>query len=414
MENLDNKYFETVIMALKKAKATQKIEIRPDFKAKLRSEIESRALSMNAPEQTDWSDLILRYKYILGGVPVLAVLALVAVNALNFQVKMPKTQIVPVTGTVSESSAVQSGQTDLSSPETSVLQPKIKTFSADLVMPPAEYLENRGGAVSPTQTGTGEISAAISTGNSSYMFLDGLKVQLKYGEITAKQLPQSSVSTPVQQEVTQNIPAEEIVLPEENGQKTLLTSESALSETPAEKAARLELSGRVEQSGTVTTEHAGEIIPDAAQTADTLKTDTATQTQLPTVQPLIQAVPVPAVSLPEVRTESVNYINPVEEQKLVAPKMTIQTRTLNVETPQFLSSDRIYFDGSAERATVVEVVLKGLSSRNGNLSNDYYVNVVPLENGTYKATLYEFGQVKQVLILAQRDGKLMVVTELDY
>ncbi len=403
MENLDNKYFETVIMALKKAKANQKIEIRPDFKASLRAGIEKQALSMNAVDKVDWADWILRYKYILGGVPVLAVLTLVAVNALNFQVKMPKGEMVPSSSVpvITESTVVQSG---LNQTDAYAAKPKIKTFSADLVMPPEEYLQKRL-SVSDVQGVVVQTGADTNVNATEYMFLDGANVQLKFGT-TQDNGDSAAATAPVQADPAEADPVEQNLQTREL-QDSSATSVSAIPVVPAQPVVREEQSGRVEESGTVDQPVSAEQPVEQQTVAPVLSTTVQTLTKS---QPLTETT---KTVLPEVRTESVDYINPVIEQNQTAPKMTIQYRTLNVDTPQFLAADRIYLT-STERDTVVNVVMKGLSSRNGNLSSDYYVHVIPLENNTYKATLYEFGQVKQVLILAERDGRLSVVTELVY
>jgi hypothetical protein len=93
--------------------------------------------------------------------------------------------------------------------------------------------------------------------------------------------------------------------------------------------------------------------------------------------------------------------------------VNVQYSDLGQYMPQYLTKDRIVYRGS-DSEKVIAAVMKGFADRNGTLSPDYNIQIMLLENGNYKATLFEYGKVKEVLVMTWIDGQLSVVTEIYY
>jgi len=471
METLDGKYFESTIATLKKARLNEKIAISPAFKAQLKAGILEKAAKMALPPRPDWAEWVLKYKYVFGGVPVLAILAIVAINALNFQVKVPRTDIVPETITNTEANQ-DVGSVTAGTDNQTAGEPAIKTFPADLVMPPDYILEQRA-----LENSTGAVSEpAESSVASGLMFLEGQSGQVKLSVPALKKTTSSQTIATTQ---ATNPATAATSAPGSNGENSAPTSTENTT-VPEQKTvimesqSRPEVSGRVEQNGTatpaplveVTTETVDNsvtapstattspnqvMVPQTATQAPTDQSTTTTTTvttttnadgtttttttvpvtrsltENPTTTPASSALPVteqaPAVTapvsvtpvvLPEVRVESTDYINPVQEMNQPVEKSGLElTTAVDLVSPQFLTAGRIIYTGR-NRTQVVAAVETAFAARNGTLSSDYYISVQKLENNSYKATLFENGKVKEVTVLAVRDGKLVVVTEVGY
>ena len=108
------------------------------------------------------------------------------------------------------------------------------------------------------------------------------------------------------------------------------------------------------------------------------------------------------------------YINPILEREHSVRDFSVDLSDVGfVLSPQYLEEVRVYFQGE-ERSELWSVLSNEFELRNGNLSNDYQIVVLKLEDGNYKAVLFEYGLVQRVLILGYRAEGLVVLTELIY
>ncbi len=417
MEKLDGKYFENTIAALKKARGEESIQIDPSFSSKLRLSIIDKAANLTVLPKFDWADLVLKYKYVLGGVPVLAVLTIVAINALNYQVKMPANQLTPESDGLVQNTLTKAPAPDTAADTTSS-EPGIITFSADLVMPPAEFLNK------PPTVSTEDTVPAADISNARENKLPYLFLAMEMPSLEISTLLTTKQGASGQADLQDNAIVQKGIITDtadsaQKAQNLIIAQEEAL---------RQEQNERVEQSGTALPAPLSEQKIEDGQTADV---ETASQTtsaistkSLPLTTDAVEpvtgelpatlAVPLTLTTLPEVRMQTVQYINPVEEMNQSVDKTNSQySRSLDMVMSHYLTGDRIIYSGN-DRAQVVQAILEGFSARNGALSSDYSIEVKKLEDESFKATLFEYGRVKEVLILAFRDGKLVVVTELAY
>jgi hypothetical protein len=107
-------------------------------------------------------------------------------------------------------------------------------------------------------------------------------------------------------------------------------------------------------------------------------------------------------------------INPILEKNLSVKDFSVDVSSVGFTlSPLFLEEMRVYFQGE-ERSDLWSVLGNEFKLRNGNLSNDYQIVAWRLRDGNYKAVLFEYGQVKNILILAYRNGVLVVLTEVVY
>lgn len=416
MEKLDGKYFENTIAALKKARGEESIQIDPSFSSKLRLSIIDKAANLTVSPKFDWADLVLKYKYVLGGVPVLAVLTIVAINALNYQVKMPA-NLTPESDGLAQNTLTKVPATETAA-DTTESKPSIITFSADLVMPPAEFLNK------PPTASTEDTVPAADISNARENKLPYLFLAMEMPSLEISTLLTTKQGASGQADLQDNAIVQKGIITDtadsaQKAQNLIIAQEEAL---------RQEQNERVEQSGTALPAPLSEQKIEDGQTADV---ETASQTtsaistkSLPLTTDAVEpvtgelpatlAVPLTLTTLPEVRMQTVQYINPVEEMNQSVDKTNSQySRSLDMVMSHYLTGDRIIYSGN-DRAQVVQAILEGFSARNGVLSSDYSIEVKKLEDESFKATLFEYGRVKEVLILAFRDGKLVVVTELAY
>lgn len=416
MEQLDNKYFERVIAALKEAKAQQNIEINDSFRQSLRSSLVDRALQMEAPPTPGWADFVLNNRYLFGGVPVFAALVLVAMAALNNKVPVVNEQLIAETPTV----VTQSNVPEAAITETTV-PVGIQTFSADLVMPPADVLAARERYLA------GETTVP-------YTFFDkaGQEVQIKLPALptTTKTIPTTTVEvvTPIESGkgsvVVEDVPPvivvpvqEPVIVPKENNGKVV----EVPPVIPAESSGKVVVEPvyqepkATEQPVVQTVKTTDAVVP-IINTTPVVISPVVTPTVItPVTTPVTTAPTVEVKSQPVevVPALSNEYLNTVELQTEVAPKVNLQYTLTAMPDTQILAADRIYYSGN-NRDALVAVVLDSLKTRAGTLSRDYYVNVVKFVDGTYRATLYEYGKAKQLLVIAEQRGGLKVVTEVVY
>lgn len=425
MEHLDSKYFERVITALKEAKAQQKIEISDDFRKSLRVQLVEKATLSEDPETPNWADFVLKNRYVFGGVPVMAALVLVTMAALNHQIPVSNNQLIsetPKTGAYNEKNELADREIP-SSMEVSSEPAGIQTFSADLVMPPAYVLAQRErmfSGQSGIETNASGLQLQPTNATSSYTFLDkaGNQVQLNLPVMTVQIKPVEV--EPVSEEMPIAIvpKQESIYIPAESNGKLADPKKSTPTTpiVPTVSVVPAETNGKVIVETVKTDAVVAPVIPAVVTPAIVTPPAVVTPT---VVAPVIEtgSQPVPAV-LPSgqgtmVQTVTTEYLNTVELQTEVAPKVDFKYVLTAMPETQLLEAERIYFTGE-NREQLLPVVLDALKTRAGSLSRDYYVNIVKFRDGTYRATLYEYGKATRLLVIAEQKGGLKVITEVVY
>lgn len=433
MENLDGKYFENVIAALKKEKERENFVVRENFHAELRDGLQKHIINMVEPSvhTADWVEWVLRNKFLFGGVPTLAVVALVAYNSLGWgNVVVPTNQIIPETQ-VSVMSSVDQGATQENSvigDKLSVIEPEnvqeepvygIKTFSADLVMPPDEILSRRF-SVSAEMLNENNKNDIEITETPSYQFMektsvDAVKISAPdinvnsyypWSDNSISQVPIrvfTGVLPVVKQPVSTNTSkpdykgySPQSTLPpvlgreEKSGQVVV---EQTVTETPVDTAKYTQSDATVTQIN-----NSGEL---GGQIQSTLPTvENIQTTQLTTSVPVTRGYMVQ-----DVLGSQTLFINPVEEFAKVSDIKEV-TRTQLTET-----QDRFVYEG-ANRNALVAVVSEELALFETPLSDDHYVVIEKILEGSYKATLFEKGKVSRIWIITEQRGVYRIVTEI--
>jgi hypothetical protein len=442
MEKLEGKYFENTIAALKQAKNEENITMRSEFRAELRNALEAQALGMPETTGFDWADFILRFKYVMAGVPVLAVMTLVAASVYNWQVKLPTQQIVPVSNNNTDQ------QTQLRTEDTSFTQdlqtnlvnqqPALVTFSADSVMPPLEVLLEARQRLIKGEVFEIDQLPEITQNQTS---LPDLSVQMKVQTPaieTYSFLPATS-NTEINSNRASDASLADISMPRFifNGTRVEFGTINVpqTNEVRTNDQLRTENNARVEVSGQIESQPIQQNLQDNA-----IQAPLNQETQVNLV-PVVETQPLSIESnliVPEATETKMNleqpdlklesnailtegkgtliedsYIDPVEEKTLDNNvDLKLQSNSMMI-LPTYLEDSRIYFEGE-ERSEVLIAVKRGLYAKNGSLSSDYYVKVKRLDNGNYKAVLLEYGQIQKILIMGYRGGELTVITELDY
>jgi hypothetical protein len=459
MEHLESKYFERVTAALKQARDSQKIEMNEDFRRSLRARLEQRALLFSEqPAEPSWVEWVLRSRYLLGGVPVMAALVLVTMAALNHNVPLDS-QMLAETGQTGEQKKVETEFSTEMPVEEPTAQSRLVTFSAELVMPPAEVLAAREAQLKG-ETVWPELPAETTVSSESeYYFWDGslssvLSVPLFENEqpaVTASQLPtevaepqvvqvppsEQTIVTMVRliEPVNQNVSPEQTTQsiqpmpPEANGR---LTDDSSI----APEAEPLPAVSQPVQEDTLSTEDAATVFTQPVTSSQPELTTIANQTvvqeqQLPQNS---EIVPVSSVQVPDAYI----VVDPAAGtfEKIEATELNVETADsqpeesilpINLDSFQPVSTDmqvsevdnqlllaeRIYFRGEL-REKLVRAVMLALAGRDGTLSRDYYVNIVAFPDNTYRATLYEHGNAKTLLVIGDQRGEYRVITQVNY
>ncbi|MCC6643579.1 hypothetical protein IT411_02415 [Candidatus Peregrinibacteria bacterium] len=422
MERLDSKYFESTIAALKKAKAAENFELKPDFKMNLRAELINRGsgLSLTEEESGIW-DFVLRFKYVLGAVPMFAVLVIVMANVTNWQVKIPVKDVSPEQLEKLNTSEPIHKQTEnnTSNPE----RPAIVTFSAASVMPPDDVLAKMW---EQPQANQSDAFVSNTQPAQELRFMEGdsanLKITAPNINVSGSQMVKESLQSGQTVEVT--VPTNSFEMSQ--APDTVVLENPNLEQTTP--VVPLELNARVENSGEVPTQTEQQVTvsPTVLPVEDTFSTiqfeqktvppssDTAEMKALNVQADLTNKMPVNQMdqgSL-ELKSAELDYQN---EFAQVAPANAVNKMesSMMMIAPIYLKPEKIDYDGK-NRVEIVKAVESSLADVNGSLSNDYYVKVVELENSKYKVVLFEYGRVKKVVVLAYRDGKLITVTELNY
>lgn len=388
MERLEGKYFENTIAALKKVKNAENFELNPAFKAKLRAELTGSAnLLTENVEEGGLLDLVGRFKYLFGAVPMLAVFVLVFAQFSNWQVKVPTEQIKPdeiKNNLLTNTQPFETLETK---------SPSIETFSADLVMPPQDVLEKMWAEQSNSSQAQPEFKTVEKPVKSS-VELPQLKIKDPQIEVSGSDSLKESQSTFVQ--------ATSFVVPADD----TIPAETNLANTePTQNALPIEQQGRVEDSGKVVEPPVPTLMMQVTNVAPT-----EAQTLIEPEQPAnLNQLDIAAESK---ITDTVNELAVTQKEATTQMTDEVSNRAMMV-VPVNLSADKVVYQAE-NRKQIVYSVLKTFADRDGNLSNDYTINVVAREDGTYKAVLFELGRVTKVVVFTYTDEKLVVLTELNY
>ncbi len=475
MEHLDSKYFERVIAALRQARDSQTIEINENFKRTLRARIEERAMMPLETAEPNWVEWVLRSRYVPGGVPVMAALVLVTMAALNHNVPMDS-QMLAETGEVNEG-RVLDAQADLllsqpavtmtRSQQDSAFSPdvnaehRLETFSAELVMPPAEVMAAREAYLRALESGPDQLEMTqmpytVKTVSSSpaYTFFEGAINSILNIPVPQTEEPVSAVR--VEKTIPQTVSTDPV--PANATVTTPVPAESHGQIVPTTVVEVIPMKGEIEVSKEQTkpsmpSEASGKLVEPEPQ-ADTVMTPTQTAATQPLSSPATVSTPAPlstpvlpeaymvvdpakgtfekisVAPVPPAETMSPAVVEPALEEvsleevslEAVSPINTFDLRSEplaplleSVEVDnQPLLAERIYFRGEL-REKLVRAVMLALAGRDGNLSRDYYVNIAASPDGTYRATLYEHAKSRTLLVIAaQRTGEYRVITQVNY
>lgn len=427
MEQLDGKYFEKTILALKQVKAGENYVINPQFRTKLRdSLLEKITLMESSPAQPGWVDAVLRLKYVFAGVPVLAALLLVVSNFSSWSVKIPSQEIQPVVNQRTTSfDAVGYGENSITQLQTTQNN-GIVTFSAESVMPPADaLLRAKSKSVESSQIEAPPRSDVVI---SQKVVLTNLKSK---EEIEKNPIPvpdyyqgvvedqSSKVLSGIDSSVTNLLDPSLMV-----ERKGVLEAEQPL--LPLESlntGVAIVPSPSVEMNNSVLPAISQNTLPNPVSNAsDSLSgVNTNADSSQPIIPPtlsldLITAVlPVkPFVPNAILKVDPKNtYLDPAVEKIQLPVESKFAPSILSAVSPVYLEASKIVFQGE-RRPEVVAAVIKGLADNNGKLSADYSIVVSALPEEKFKAVLFENGKVKEVLILSMVDGVLKVITQISY
>lgn len=398
MERLEGKYFENTIAALKKVKNAENFELNPAFRAKLRAELVGGAdLLAENTEEGGLLDLIGRFKYVFGAVPMLAVFVLVFAQFSNWQVKVPTEQIKPD----QMDSTVLSNTQPVEAME--MKMPSIQTFSADSVMPPQEVLDkmwsSRAEIVEIQPENKTVEQPVIDATKTPQLKIKDPQIEVSGSDILKEsEVNVNPADTSLAQATTLAIPSDQVTVPENKVETTAVSANPVQNIIPVEQQGRVEDSGKVIEAAPTLMMEKSLTVPTETQTMS-LENPTAAADQI-NVAPALQLDTANA-DLTVAQKEATTQIY---EDTSVRAMMVV---------PVSLSADKISYQ-SEDRKKIVSSVLKTFADRDGNLSNDYSINVVAREDGTYKAVLFELGRVTKVVIFTYKEDKLVVLTELNY
>lgn len=460
MEHLESKYFERVTAALKQARDSQQIEINEDFRRSLRARLEERALLFSEqPAEPAWVEWVLSSRYLLGGVPVMAALVLVTMAALNHNVPLDS-QMLAETGQMGEQQKVEAEFPAEVAVEEPKGQSRLVTFSAELVMPPAEVLAAReaqlkGETVLPLPPA----EKTVISSEREYSFWDGslssvLSVPLFENDQSAapvNQLPregaeQEAVPVQLSEQTTvtmvrymepamQNVnpeqptPSVRSMPPEAHGR---LTDDSSIVPEAEPVTA---VSSQPVQEDSLAPEDAATVFTQPLISSQPVLTTIDNQTAVPEqLSPNSAISPVSSVQVPdayivvdpaagtfekiEATEQPVETVDSQPQESVVPINLdSFQPVSTGMQASevdnQLLLAERIYFRGNL-REKLVRVVMLALAGRDGTLSRDYYVNIVAFPDQTWRAILYERGQAKTLLVIGEQRGECRVVTQVNY
>lgn len=400
MENLEGKYFEKVITALQNAKKEERFLMRPEFRQSLRANLLSGSVSAVDQSGFDWSELVLKWKYLFGAVPVLAVLTIVAVNFYNRPVEIKTVPSFIESSYQSEKDAVSNEKTFSDLTQTS----QLKTFSAALVMPPAEYLNKKAVNAQIVEDGVNKIDSITTDSSLNSPTLEEAALKIKPVDL---KIDQYDLSNTNQQIILKETRFNDLDL-NQKGELSEVERELPIKSVESLENSRLEQSGRIENNAKIENEQ--KIEQPVNLNLNEQKTFYVTDESAYSSNEKISQEEVLSQDSDEMSDDFIDpqlEINSSSSNYLVAPVVT----GLQI-TPKYLLEERIKMSESVNRSEFLPVIMSSFSSYNGALSEDYYIEVSFFEDGNLKATLFQFGKVEKILIINKNSGQWEVVTEI--
>lgn len=386
MENLEAKYFEKTISALQNAKKEEQYLMRNDFRDKLRVQLIEKAALISHESTFDWSEFVLRWKYAFGAVPVLAVLTIVAVNFSNRSIDLPKSD------SLSENSLMlQQVQFSEENPENNSLNNDLVTFSAVGVMPPAELLERKNEQYDNVANSVEKESEII------------FPIDQKVNDLTITNTEVTVFSYEIDKLVdaidSYNLNKKVELINEPDVEKNHNTE---VKDFPLEQFGRVEQNAQINMliQDNVDSKSEGDLQGNIEMNAAT--------------EPLVENVL-------EQETESLdlslnvneNYVDANLEINQSVSKSVMSSPDFALQVaPRYLEKSRVVFVDYPVEDGLLSYVMTIFSSYNGLLSDDYQIEVLKLEDGLVKATLYQFGKPEKIVFMEELKGGWTVVTEI--
>ncbi|MGL5831162.1 MAG: hypothetical protein ACRCZE_03370 [Candidatus Altimarinota bacterium] len=421
MSNFGGKYFEQIIARLMKAKEAENYQMRADFKVQLREQLLNRTAPEILPESNgfEWASFWAKWKYALGAVPTMAILAIVAVNAFDQKVVMTQPEQA-FQNTLQNNDSAQMKVMD-AQPQTMSMEmvnnEGIKTFPGYLAMPSEEALrnfrQNEDGVKLPMMnTNLTELKIDDPNASLEKVNFDGLKTDF----IDPVEKPDNAQFTilinenPVGNSVV--VPNEPVVSDDLGSQKLMMESE--VSDLPVGGMGGEVMDATVDQAMEL---DVGNILMTESLSVEEVKADLEKENALKQLDE--QKTPIAnQVSNTELMEESAMdslRFNVVEEYS--APAIYTPEINLNqhfwLNNNALMESGRVYYEGE-KRDLLNAFVQNEIVSRSGVLSGDYYFEGQDLEEGVFKLTLWEFGQKSKIYILKEEPYGLRVITEVDF
>lgn len=431
MENLEGQYFEKVVSTLKKAKKSENINIRAEFKDELRDKLMKQANGLMLEDQQDSSffDFILKYKYIFAGVPVLAVMALFSISLFDLKVKIPNEQVIPIAYEVGEINTQNFNNLEkienFNSPSIIDVSENnesgnIKTFPAEMVMPSEEALlmakermqKNEAKEILDNQF-TFEFGASglyLPFYTIDEVNQDKTKIEMKNDELlTQKPMIIYSYPSNIKTSIEYKSNGVEMLNSLENGGMTKkitkpneLFNDEQVNST--DNAVMLKMDNDLTE---VLNFNSGALM-------DSEKNDT---------QKVIE----------KERFDEMKNLN--FDQKLglninanlntVNEKINLNSNFLNLNKPlqinnQLLNQGLFKFDNThifteiKINQELLTLVSEAFQNEKEHLGENYYIFVNLIGEKQYKAVLFINDKIKNSVVIGERDGKLVVLTQVVY
>jgi hypothetical protein len=335
---------------------------------------------------------------LFGAVPVLAVLTVVVVNFYNRPVEINTVPSFTESNYQSEKDLVSEGKPFSDSTQTS----QLKTFSAALVMPPAEYINKKAVNTQIVEDGLNKIDSITTDSSLNSPTMEEAALKIKPVDL---KIDQYDLSNTNQQIILKETRFNDLDL-NQKGELSEVERELPIESVESLENSRLEQSGRIENNVKIENEQKIEQPVNLNEQKTFFVTDESPYSS----NEDISQEEVLTLDSDEMSDDFIDpqlEINSSSSNYLVAPVVT----GLQI-TPKYLLEERIKMSESVNRSEFLPVIMSSFSSYNGALSEDYYIEVSFFEDGNLKATLFQFGKVEKILIINKNSGQWEVVTEI--
>ncbi len=415
MNNIGGKYFGDVVAKLKEVKSAEQIEIKQDFKNSLRAEMIQRAENLQDESQGfELADFVRRWKFALGIIPMVAVVAIVAANFSQIQVIMQGEEIIPLEMEPAEELVIADAPFD----EQETVLSQVKTFPAYQVMPPRENLEKYYVSLEHAASEEGreeiieidDVSMAIDAEPLIFNYepyqVKALEIETEPVDLVAKYYTpperpdfDAKIESPVVYYTEDRAVAgissspggDELVEPE----FTPIYVESPIEEADFAKAENVE----IEAEPVMVNKSIEEQKLDAQQTIVRVLTETRL------INDELREV--------ELEEEIDRARQQLEELRGEFEQEDIEDVRSQIEELGQIKPSRIKYKGD-DRELIVELVSREFANDLSHLSNDYLIKVNRLTDSKYKVLLYENGVLSVMKFVEVVGDKLEVVTQAIY